>query len=209
MGWVTHTEGGSWTGGGTEVSNCNTDDRGAITAAFDFMQASSRPAVAGMGGELSTLANCLAGKTVDTVQIDCRGGSCAENVLGTAPLNGNSINLCDAALPPTVQADTDVTVFHEVIHSCGGMEVDSWALENRFYVGRGTSLPFPSTVAGFCGETTPIGGGLRAGTFVVWNPSNGQVFVKVLSGGSWNTGPTVTAGAEILAPSSTYTTACP
>jgi hypothetical protein len=204
MGFVTHTEGGSWTGGGTEVPNCNLNDRNAITAAFNFMQATSRPAVAALGGELSTLAGCLAGKTVAAVEIDCRGGSCG-TAFGTAPRGGNSINMCPPALPPSVQANTDVTVFHELIHSCGGGELDSWSLENRFYVGRGTFTPGKAVVNGFPGETTAIGGGLRAGTFVVWNPSNGQVSVKVLSGGSWNTGPTVSAGAQILAPSAAYT----
>jgi hypothetical protein len=204
----THTEGGSWSGGGTDVPNCNLAERNAITAAFTFMQTTSRPLVAALGGECATLASRIAGKTVASVEIDCRGPGC-NGSFGRAPLGGNSINLCAPALPPSVQANADVTVFHEIIHSCGGVELDSWSLENRFYVGRGTFTPAGSVISGFCGETSAIGGGLRAGTFVVWDPATGRVSVKVLSGGSWNTGPTVSAGAQILAPSAAFTRTCP
>ncbi|MDH3259476.1 MAG: hypothetical protein OEM81_04535 [Acidimicrobiia bacterium] len=207
MPFVTHTEGGSWSGGGTEVPNCNLNDRNAITSAFNFMQNTIRAQVAALGGECATLANRLAGKTIASVNVDCLGGSCRAGIFGTAPRDGDSINMCALALPPNVQADTDVTVFHEIVHSCGGGELDSWALENRFYVGRGTINPGGATVNAFCGETSAIGGGLRAGEFVVWNPSTGQVSVKVLSGGSWSSGPTANAGAQVLAPNATYITA--
>jgi hypothetical protein len=208
MPFKTHTEGGSWTGGGTEVPNCNLAERNAITAAFNFMQNTIRPQVAAVGGECATLASRLASKTVAAVEIDCRGAGC-DGAFGTAPRGGNSINMCPPALPPNVQANTDVTAFHEIVHSCGGGELDSWALENRFYVGRGTFTPGGGVVAGFCGETSPVGGGLRAGTFVVWNPGTGQVSVKVMTGGSWTSGPTITAGTQILAPSAAYTVTCP
>jgi hypothetical protein len=209
MGFVTHTEGGSWTGGGTQVPNCNLTEQNAITLAFNFMQTTIRSQVAALGGECATLATRLAAKTVAAVDIDCRGSSCRADVFGTAPRGGNSINMCALGLPPNVQADTNVTVFHEIVHSCGGGELDSWALENRFYVGNGTINPGSATVAAFCGETTAVGGGLRAGEFVVWEPSTGRVLVKVLSGGSWTSGPTVSAGTQILAPNGVYmTSAC-
>ena len=154
MPFETHTEGGNWAGGGTDVFNCSLNERNAITAGFNFMQGTIRAQVAALGGECGTLATRLAGKTVASVDIDCRGGSCASTTFGTAPRNGDSINLCALGLPPNTQADTDVTVFHEIVHSCGGGELDAWALENRFYVGRGTINPGAATVNAFCGETS-------------------------------------------------------
>lgn len=207
MSWKTHTEGGTWSGGGTEVPNCNLTERNAIQAAFDFMQNTSRAQVAALGGECATLASRMAGKTVPSVEVDCPGPSCTD--FGSAPINGNSINMCPLSLPPNPQADADVTVFHEIIHSCGGTQLDAWALENRFYVGRGTFTPGSGTVAGFCTENSAVGGGLLAGTFVVWDPSTGRVSAKVLSGGTWNSGPSVSAGTQVLAPSAAYTRTCP
>ncbi len=160
----------------------------------------------GIGG-LNSLVSCLQGKTVASVEIDCRASNC-NGAFGTAPLNGNSINLCDPALPPTgVQADTDVTVFHELVHSCGGLELDSWALENHCYVGRGTFDPANAVVNGFLDETDDLGDGLRAATFVVWEPATGLVFVKVESGGSWNSSPTISRGAAINVNPAAYTVA--
>jgi hypothetical protein len=203
MSFKTHTEGGSWTGGGTEVPNCNLNERNAITSAFRFLSSNGIPCVDGIGG-LGNLAGCLRGKTLESVEIDCRGSNCDGN-FGTAPRNGNSINLCGPALPPDgVQADTDVTVFHELIHSCGGMELDSWSLENHCYVGRGTFDPASSVVNGFLDETSDVGDGLRAATFVVWEPATGRVFVKVETGGSWNSSPTISRGNELNVNNAAY-----
>lgn len=209
MSFKTHTEGGSWTGGGTEVFNCNLTERNAIEAAFNFMVASGIPCLNRTGG-LTSLANCLSGKTVSSVEIDCRGSSCRSGVFGTAPRGGSSINMCDLGLPPTgVAADTDVTVFHELIHSCGGGELDSWSLENHCYRGHGTINPGPTTVAGFIGQTADLGGGLRAGEYVVWEPGTGRVFVKVSTGGSWTSSPTISRGAELNVNRPSYITPPP
>jgi len=194
MSFKTHTEGGSWSGGGTEVPNCNLAERNAITAAFRFMQASGVPCVQRLGG-LGNLVSCLQGKSVDSVELDCRGSNCGSN-FGVA--SGNSVDICDPALPPTgLQQDTDVTLFHECIHTCGGRAIDAWSLENHCFQGHGTFDPAGSVVNGFLGETSDVGGGLRAATFVVWERATGRVFVKVSSGGSWSSGPTITRGAEL------------
>ena len=205
MPFKTHTEGGSWTGGGTEVPNCNTAEVAAIRAAFAFLVRSGQPCVAGVPG-LGGLAGCLAGKTEASVFLDCRGSSC-NGAFGTAPLGGNEVNMCDPALPPSgVQADTDVTLFHELIHSCNGMELDSWSLENHCYQGHGTFDPSADTVRGFQGETSDAGtgDGLRAGRWVVWEPTTGRVFVKVETGGSWASGPTISRGTELNVNNNAY-----
>lgn len=203
MVFKTHTEGGSWNGGGEEVPNCNLAERRAIRTAFAFMLDEGVSSVTSIGG-LESLASCLRGKTVESVEIDCHGGSC-NGAFGTAIRGGNEINMCAPALPPAgSQVDADVTVFHEIIHSCGGVELDSWALENHCYAGHGTFSPAPNTVRGFEEGTSDVGGGLRAGTFLVWEPDTGRVFVKVESGGSWNSSPSVSRGAELNVVNSAY-----
>lgn len=197
MGFKTHTEGGSWNGGGTEVPNCNLAERSAIQAAFTDLVSRGIACLNRTGG-LGGLAGCLTNKTLESVEVDCNGSGCDPGVFGTAPKGGNSINLCGPALPPGGnQADTDVTLFHELIHSCDGGELDSWSLENHCYQGHGTVNPMPATVSGFLDETSDVGDGLRAGTFVVWEPATGRVFVKVETGGSWNSSATITRGAEL------------
>jgi len=194
MSWVTHSEGGSWSGGGHDVPNCNVQDQAAITAGFTFMHNTAIPAVRAFGG-LDSLANTLDGFTVSSIQIDCRGSSCRSDVFGTSHVNGRDLDMCTPELPPTgIQTDTDVTVFHELIHCAGGVEIDAWSMENHFYRFHGTISPSTST---FCGETSNVGGGLRAGTFVVWEPATGAVFVKVSTGGSWKSGHTISRGNEL------------
>ncbi|MEO7966817.1 MAG: hypothetical protein ABIT38_23195 [Gemmatimonadaceae bacterium] len=199
MTFKSHSEGGSWDGGGHDVPNCNLTERTAVTNAFLFKDSFGVPQLQGIAG-LGALAASMAGKTTASVELDCRGGSCSGGgaFATTNSVGGNSVDMCDPSLPPTgIQADTDVTVFHELVHTCGGHEVDAWSMENQFFVGHGTFTPGTTTVMGFIGETTDLGGGLRAGTFVVWERATGHVFVKMLSGGSWNSGPTISRGAQL------------
>lgn len=198
MGFKTHTEGGSWNGGGTEVPNCNTMEINAIRAALRFLVSNGQPCVAGVPG-LTALANALSGKNESTITLDCRGSSCNDGLFGlTNHRGGSEVTLCDAALPTNgLQQDTDVTLFHEFIHTCDGMELDAWALENHCYRGHGTIEPSGDVVNGFMSETSDIGNGLRASKFLVWEPGTGRVFVKVETGGSWNSSPTISRGAEL------------
>lgn len=194
MSFLTHTLGGSWTGGGQQVANCSVAEQAAITTAFTFLHGTAIPAVRAFGG-LDSLANALDGFTVASIDLDCRGASCLPGRFGTSHLNGHDLDICSQALPPLgMQVDTDATVFHELIHCAGGLEIDAWSMENHFLRFHGTVPPSPIT---FCSETQDLGGGLRAGTFVVWEPATGAVFAKVLSGGSWNSGPTVIRGNEL------------
>ena len=203
MSFKTHTEGGSWNGGGTEVRNCSVSEVNAIRQALTFYVSSGIPPVSAIGG-LGGLVSCLQSKTEASIALDCRASGCT-GAFGYTTRGGSDVTFCDPALPPTgVQADTDVTLFHEFIHTCNGMEIDSWALENHCYAGHGTFNPSPGVVSGFMGETSDAGNGLRASEFLLWEPATGRVFVKVSTGGSWNSSPTLSRGAELNVNNNSY-----
>jgi hypothetical protein len=197
MGFKTHTEGGSWYGGGHEVLDCSVTEVAAIRAALAYLVSTGQPCAAGIGG-LDGLASCLASKNESSITLDCRGSSCNGAYGVTNSVGGSDVSFCDPALPPNgSQIDTDVTLFHEFIHTCDGGELDAWAMENHCYQGHGTFDPSSDVVNGFEGETSDVGNGLRAGRWLVWEPATGRVFVKVETGGSWNSSPTISRGAEL------------
>ncbi len=214
MPFVGPTAGGSWLG--TVVPNCKVSEQLAITEAFTALLNIGINRCVNLGG-LDELVNCLHTKTIASVDIDCCGSgcwtffpgtqipqSCNGPIFANAPLSGNSINLCGPALPPNPQAVLDATLFHELIHSCGGLEIDAWALENHCYVNRGTINPPPIVKQDFLTETTDIGGGLRAGRFLLVERATGRVFVKRQTTGAWLSTPTLTSGAELSVNAASY-----
>ena len=174
MPFKTHTAGGGWLGGATTtVPNCDTTQIAKVRSAFDFLVKTGQPCVAGIAG-LSTLAACLAGKTEASVQIDCGGNGCGGNRRVTA--SSSDINICGDAFGN--QADTDAALFHALVLSCGGMEIDAWALENHCYSGHGTRDPNDDVrdnvmVPG----STDAGNNQRRGAFVSWDGNTGTVTV--------------------------------
>jgi hypothetical protein len=76
-----------------------------------------------------------------------------------------------------------------MVHSVGGTELDAEALENHFFGGAGATPPTdPEDFDDFRAN---------GGEFVIWDATTGAVFEKCLSGGSWDTAPTVTRGVQL------------
>jgi hypothetical protein len=197
MPFATTTTNGLGEGG---TFTCNTAQRTAITNAFSFMGRRLTSCVTPLAGEMTELVACLLSqRNFSNVVIDCpsAGGNCSSNVFGWTTLGSNVLRMCPSGLPPrATAAEANVTLFHELIHTCGGLEIDAWACENHCYRGLGTINPV-GMVSTFLSETTALGGGLRAGRFVVWDPSTGQVRVKVETGGDWISSPTIGRGTAL------------
>ena len=174
MPFKTHTQGGGWLGGATTtVPNCDPNQISNIRSAFNFVAKTAQPAVAAIAG-LSALTACLAGKTEASVQIDCGGNGCS----GTNRVTGSStdINICGDAFGN--QADTDAALFHALVLSCGGVEIDAWALENHCCSNHGTRDPSSDVRDGVLVPTsTDAGNNQRRGTFVSWDGNTGTVTV--------------------------------
>jgi hypothetical protein len=175
MAFKTHTEGGGWLQGpATAVTNCNTNEVNMIRSAFAFLVSTGRPCVASISG-LATLATCLAGKSEASLTIDCRGPSCGGATVATG--TAAEIDICGGAF--TTQAQVDAALFHACVLSCGGVEIDAWAIENHCYAGHGTRPPNANERDNLLTQgAASAGSNILAGTFVTWNRTTGTVTVK-------------------------------
>lgn len=181
----THTEGGSWDGGGTEVPNCSLAEQGMVIAALNTIQALlnnwSLPCVVSLRDRLQDRVNC-------SLLLDCGRGSNCDGLAGVTDSRGSpNVTLCGTTLDGTQQRLTAV-LFHEMVHSAGGTELDSEAMENHFFGGNGATFPTSGDFPQFDSD---------GGEYVIWDKASGNVFEKCQSGGSWNSSPTVTQGVQL------------
>ncbi|MDB4896806.1 MAG: hypothetical protein JWN15_3068 [Firmicutes bacterium] len=66
--------------------------------------------------------------------------------------------------------------FHELIHVCGGGELDSEGLECHCFAEGGATLPGASDYRLF--RQLPARNGLYAGAYLLWHPGSGELFVR-------------------------------
>lgn len=204
MPFVGTTTGGAWPSSGTTVLNCGDRERMAIEEALRVVLDPVLLAdIHGRGGELTRLAELLGAKNLDNINLDCNGSECTDSKNAYSEFGGNTTTFCSGGLPPrTSQQATNSTMFHELVHQCGGAELDAWSLEQTFFSGRGFNRGPGRSYCVSPGTGWPRADtmGLRFGTFVVWNPATGEVFAKTLSGGGWPSSPTPAPGNRLLGP---------
>ncbi len=188
--WTTHTEGGSWTGGGTEVRDCSDSRQSAILSAFsEFMK---KPCIDCFPG----LRSCLEDKW-DDVEIDCTDSDCDGTLDGRQ--SGNKILLCCNTIScGSSSSRLGPVLLHELVHVCGGTELDSEAVEHACFDGDGATLPFGDDWDKFRSETSKLDGNEieRVGKYVIWNSDTGEVWGKNVSGGGWAGGGDVSKGSR-------------
>jgi hypothetical protein len=91
---------------------------------------------------------------------------CATLDPGTvAQSSGNEITLTPGAFGSTA-ARFEAIVFHELVHHCGGTELDSEALENHCYAGNGATFPTSDDWQKFRDD---------GGNFVNWDRTSGRL----------------------------------
>lgn len=184
--WTTHTEGGSWSGGGHDVPNCDVTQRTNIENAFNnFINSSCFDCV-------PDLRACLRGKFA-SIGIDCpdpAGGSCA-GLDGFQ--SGGTLSLCN-----TTPARIPALMFHELTHACDGRELDAEAVEQLCFNGNGATLPFGDDWDKFRSETDALDGNVieRVGRWFIWNSNTGQVWAKSSEGGDWHSSARVIKGPQ-------------
>jgi hypothetical protein len=82
--------------------------------------------------------------------------------------SGNEITLTPSAFASTTNR-FEAIVFHELVHACGGTELDSEAFENHCYRGAGATVPTSGDFPKFRDD---------GGRWVNWNGSTGSVTTK-------------------------------
>ena len=182
----TTTQGASWDGsGGTQVPTCSAAQQTRINTALRSIQAIldrwDLPCITNVRDRLQDRINC-------SLRINCSTGSDCSGLAGYTDSRGSpNVTLCNPA--GFTQQRLVAVLFHEMVHSVDGTELDSEALENHFLGGSGATFPTePDDFDSFRGDE---------GNFVIWDASTGQVFERCVEGGSWDSAPTVTRGRAL------------
>lgn len=181
--WTTHTEGGSWNGGGTEVRDCSVTQQRDITNAFNnFINSAALNCSPGIRDKLRSKFN--------DVEIDCTDSECSRLDGRTS---GNKILICN-----TTPTRVGPVLLHELVHACGGTELDAEAIEHACFVFNGATAPFGDDWDKFRSETDELNDNEkeRVGEFVIWNSDTGEVWQKIVEGGSWASSGTVRKGTR-------------
>lgn len=176
--WTTHTEGGGWLGGGRQVRDCSDAQQTAITDAFNsFIDDECLDCFPG-------LRECLREKW-NGIEIDCTDPDCSKL---DGRQSGNKILICN-----TSPGRVGPVLLHELVHACGGTELDSEAVEHACFIGSGATLPFGDDWDKFRSETSALDGNEteRVGKYVIWNSDTGDVWGREEEGGGWGGGKTV------------------
>lgn len=112
---------------------------------------------------LTDLRNCIK-RAHDNVVFKCASLSSG----AIAQCSGNEITLTPAAFSSTTSR-FEVIVFHEIIHACGGTELDSEGFQNHCYRGSGATAPSSGDFPKFCDD---------GGRWLNWDGSTGTVTTK-------------------------------
>jgi hypothetical protein len=79
---------------------------------------------------------------------------------------------------------TGAVVMHELVHACGGSELDAETIERICFDGNGATPPMSVDFAAFCKEPNLSGQPTtHVGHFVVWDAASGETWVRDDSSG--------------------------
>ena len=113
-------------------ADCNIEEQREITAAFRNIAAVQVPKIRALGGACVNLANCLVTKTVDNVNISCQDDNGEDGA--TYDLKTGILTVYRYRFPVWINA-LEPNIFHELVHACGGNDIDCYALEYYLYFG--------------------------------------------------------------------------
>lgn len=151
----------AWHGGcERSVATCSQAQVNAICAALDRIYAQVDSC--DLSG-LSDLKACL--KRSDS-EVVWRCASLGDSIV--AQNSGNEITLTPSAFGSTTPR-FDAIVFHEMVHRCGGTELDAEAFENHCYRNAGATAPTSDDFPKFRSD---------GGRWINWNGSTGAVTTK-------------------------------
>ena len=151
----------AWHGGCVRsVATCNQTQVDAIISALNRIN--TKVDNCNLSG-LRDLKNGIKRANLDIVW---KCATLGDNVV--AQNSGNEITLTPSAFSST-QSRLEAIIFHEIVHACGGTELDSEAFENHCYRNNGATPPTSGDFPKFRDD---------GGRFVNWNGTTGAVTTK-------------------------------
>jgi hypothetical protein len=157
---------------------CNAFQQAAISNAFFSLHNADIDEIRRHGYDWQALADLMKRQTVDSLNITCE---CRSGPPTWSNTSTKSLNIC---LDPTDRWLHSVWLTVEVIHLCGGTDLDAWAIKNWLFNVDKASYPYSyrsllaSEKALMCAGGTPVPNfsGYRAGKFTVWDPVGGNLY---------------------------------
>ena len=156
---------------------CNPFEQEAITNALAAMHV-YRDELAYRGGDWATLASQMAGWGVSSLNISC-------DASGKPVSSNQTFKSLNVNMDTTNRRALELWLVVEIIHLCGGTDLDAWGAKNWLFNVDKSSYPYayfpllPSELALMCSGSTrqasPFAH-LRAGKFTVWDPAGGNLW---------------------------------
>jgi hypothetical protein len=151
----------AWHGGcERSVPTCSQTQVNAIIAALNRIN--TKVDNCNLSG-LTSLKNCVKNAHLNVVW---KCASLGDSVVGQT--SGTEITITPTAFASSTSR-LEAIIFHEIIHACGGTELDSEAFENHCYRGNGATPPTNDDFPKFRDD---------GGHFVNWNGTTGAVTTK-------------------------------
>jgi hypothetical protein len=146
-----------------------------LRRALQVVAAKLATGVCGLQG-LESLRSCLldrlSGRWPLAIHCSDCGGLPAD---GFTPKGQSMVGICRGTFEGG-QDRVNAVLFHELIHTCGGEEMDGEGLECHCFAGQGATMPGRSDFTLF--EKRQSANGYYAGRYLLWHPATGQVYVS-------------------------------
>lgn len=161
-----------------EPDMCNGFQQEDISNAFFSLANSQIPEIEKRGGDWEKLANLMKKQTVDSVYITC--GTCS----GQKPMSSNAaFKTLQVCLDTSSKNYLAAWLVVEVVHLCGGTDLDAWAVKNWLFNVDKSSWPYayysilPAEKQLMCAGGTQVPPwSYRVGKFTVWDNVGGNLW---------------------------------
>lgn len=170
---------------------CGKSRRPMIREAIQIANTRYATAIDSIDGDCKKLATCLRGMTEREIEIQC-GADCSQGASGESSAKEKRMKICGWG-PGRTQEAVNQIVLHELIHLCGGTDLDCYALViyaiwwDPSHPSNFIPPPPPSAlIAEMCeaSEWSPSGA-FKYGTFIAWSPATGALYARNSAVSQW------------------------
>lgn len=161
---------------GPRFLQCRPEEQERLRLAIDAVRAKLITDLCGLTGldklRRGMLASLDGFRTLIIHCSECEGLSAD----GYTPQRGKGVIALCRSLLAGPRERVEAVLFHELVHACGGDELDGEGLEGHCFKGRAATQPGGSDYRLF--RKLPVRNGYHLGNHLMWKPGTGQVFVR-------------------------------